>query len=478
MNNISYDDTTVKIDGIDFRYILNKQWPIIKFLTDRTKLNEQTVKYKNTSYFPENIFPNGLPFLEDEYIDKVAPEVIGIGNGIPGICLNGKQIYNEAKLPQLEKIIEYIYQFPALPDNWTDNNITNWIQTKLHKIEIYISGNISGNNTSTGWTEIYPGLGSPNGIARNENNILQLNGYFETNPYPVTIDMKHGLVYVNYRQALENGEYGNNPQKIRMFAEWPNTEIKDAINYLFKRAHAMKNNTEELQLDDMSETSGLKPIGLYLDKSDTIFNWIEQLQSSNILSGQLALIDDKIIFRLENPNREKKLDIPITDVLNHETLSVGLATNLLFSGYDITYKKSYSDNDTGDGHLIGENERYPTAEIYTGNDLTVNFIRDNNLEKRKEQYYDTSFVQIRANILNDLIKTFRHKIDSVEVPINLDYMELQFYDVVGYIPKQLKNTGIKYEWMLYNKKINIQKKTISFDLIERVRTKLWNNGNP
>jgi hypothetical protein len=469
MNNIQYDDKTVKIDGIDFRYVLNKKYPIIKFLIGRTELDDQAVKYNN-SYFPKtgvslktengktfNPFIYGLPFLEDEYIDKIIPECIGIGNGIPGICLNGKQIYDETQFPDLIKTTEYIFQFPI---GWT----------KLLKIEAYMDGNVIGNKTATGWTEIYPGLGNPN--LRNGTGAYQTENKDSSGNWRVITDSVTGLVKVNYLQALQNGEYGNTPNKLRMFAEWPNKNMKAAINFLMKLS-----KDETLVLSNDSELNGLADIGLYLDKSDPIFNWIEQLQSCNKLSGQLALIDDVMKFRLENPNREKKLDISETDVLNHETLSVGLATDLLFSGYDITYKKSYSDNDTNDGHLIGENERYPTAEIYTGNDLTVNFIRDNDLEKRREQHYDTSSVQERANILNDLIKTFRHKIDGVEVPILQAYMNLFFYDVIGYIPKQLENTKIDYEWIVYNKKVNIQKETISFDLIERVKTKLWNNGN-
>ena len=35
-----------------------------------------------------------------------------------------------------------------------------------------------------------------------------------------------------------------------------------------------------------------------------------------------------------------------------------------------------------------------------------------------------------------------------------------------------------YEWLIYQKKINIKEETITFDLVERVKTIYWNNGNP
>jgi len=185
-----------------------------------------------------------------------------------------------------------------------------------------------------------------------------------------------------------------------------------------------------------------------MDESKPVFEWIERIQSGNVIGGQLMLIDDKLIYRLENPNREKKTDIPETDVLNHHGLPVAAADELWFSGWNIAYKKSWAGNE--EGNIIGNTGRYPTAEVYNANDLTTLFRKG---ELPTQQWFDTSGIQTKINILNDTTTSQRHRIDAIEVPFAVKYLKLEIYDVVGYMPEALEDTGItSMEWMIYEKK--------------------------
>jgi hypothetical protein len=412
INKITHDMASAQIEGIDFRYLLNTKFPVETFTRDE------------------------FPFLQDDFIDVIKPVMLGIGNGVPGVPLNGLQIYSAFP----EKITQYDFQFPP---GWTT----------IYKVEV---------KQDDTWTEIYPGLGNP----------FFTEYYQASNPYPIDADSSTGKIKVYYAQALQDGEYGNDPNEIRMYGKWPNSAMEQAIKFLLSAT-----NDETLVSGFTGEFSNLAEIGLYLDSSEPIFTWIEKLQTANILGGQLMLIDDLLHYRLENPNRQKKLDIPATDVINHETLSVTIAEDFIYSGWDITWKKAWSGDEKEDGHSVGVNYRYPTASVYNGNDLTVKFIYSP--ENPAAQFFDTAALQQRIKIIRDTIASFRHKMVDVEVPMTHDYLELLIYDVIGYLPKTLENDAKSvYDWIIYEKKLNLKKETISLTLIERVKTDNWNEGNP
>jgi hypothetical protein len=402
MDKIAYNMTDAQIEGIDFRYRLN-----IKFPTDTFTREE-------------------FPFLQNDYIDIIKPVMLGIGNGIPGIPVNGLQIYSTFP----EKITRYDFQFPP---GWTN----------LYKVEV---------KQGDTWTEIYPGLGNP----------FFKEQYTVSNPYPINANALTGIVKVDYRQALQDGEYGNDPNEIRMYAKWGNSTTRQALEFLLSVS-----NDETLVSGFTGEFDNLAEIGLYMNSAESIFTWIEKLQAANILGGQLMLVDDLLYYRLENPNRQKKFDIPVTDVINHETLSVTIAENFMYSGWDITWKKAWSDNSDDSGHAVGVNYRYPTAPIYNGDDLTVKFIYPQ--ENPAAQFFDTSTLQQRIKIMQGMVSSFRHKIADVEIPMTPDYLELLIYDVIGYLPKTLENNSrAVYDWMIYEKKLNFKKETISLTLVERI----------
>ena len=412
--------TTVR--GIDFRHSLNVQFPIETFA--------------KTEY----------PFIEEEYLDRIKPEHIGLGNGVPGICLQGDQIYSD--LSSMTRLQRYDFRFPPGFDKHHDN----------FKIEIEAAGNIINDVAIDNWIEIFPGLGNP--------QITSGNGEYQTtNPLlnESHINSETGIVSVATPQALANGQWGNKPNKIRMYAVWPNSSMEDAVKFLLDRSgdETLSNGFF------MEQSERMAPMGLYLDDSKSAFEWIEILQSGNIIGGQLTLINGMFQVRAEDPNRNKKFDIDSVEVLNHENMPVETAAEFWFSGWELRYKKSWAGSQ--EGKIIGNTGRFPTAEIYTGTDLTAEYIRLDPLT----QYFNTAGGQARINILNDIIRNLRHKITELVVPFEKRYLELEIFDVIGYTPEALEENNDLPEWTVYSKKINIADETISLSLIERRRTSFW-----
>ena len=443
INHIDYNEDTVELSGIDFRYALNIKYPTETFSRDRS-----------------NAYPDGLPHLEEKYINKVIPAVLGHGNGIPGICLNGLQVYTDNSFTTT--INRYDFQFPP-----------GWIGAPI-KIEVKANNNTftGGLNANDSWIEVYPGLGNPW-----YNSMYKYEHPEATKP---TFDSKTGIVKIWWEQCIANKQRGNAPNEVRMYAKWPYAAMDEAIRELLR-----KTSDASLLSGFSGEFDGLAEIGLYMDESKSIFEWVEKLQASNVIGGQLMLIDNFLRFRLENPNRERKIIIHQTDVLNHKTLNVATADEFLYSGWDISYKKSWADDEEGEGHNIGPNYRYPTADVLNAEDLTVklNYTPGTaaNPTAPKNQLFDTSFLSKRVKIISDMINPpigsgLRHEITGLEVPMSSEYLKLLIYDVVGYLPETLENNGYAIQpidWLIYEKRINLKRETIQFTLVERRKTNDW-----
>ena len=111
-------------------------------------------------------------------------------------------------------------------------------------------------------------------------------------------------------------------------------------------------------------------------------------------------------------------------------------------------------------------------------DISAAMLREFTPTEGWAEIFDTSAVQQRVRIIRDLINTFRHRAHGVKVPMTRAYLELQIYDVVRYLPKPLEGAHFgPLEWMVYQKKINIEKETITLDLVQRARSLNWNGGN-
>jgi len=434
-DRIEYDMNEVEMSFIDYRYLLNRKYP-----TDVFTRTADT-----------------YPYLEESYEEKVKPVCFGIGNGIPGICTNGLQIYDGYP----NKIKYYDFQFPP---GWTN----------IYKVEV-----LNGDR----WSEVYPGLGNPFLTYSGDlgHYIPSIN-----HPNPIEQNSSTGVIKIHWSQVVEGANisndtgWGNGIKKVRMFGLWPNSSMKNAIKTLLELADK---NGELVQGFDGEFHSSLGAMGLYMDSSESIFTWIEKIQAGNILGGQLILKENKnlkkdcLFFKLENPNRLSKFEIPKNDVINHEKLSIESAEEFWYSGWDILFKKSHTDETgTSDGHLIGEQTdgRYPTAAIYNAQDLTVSF----SYETGQKQSFNLKYVRQRERIIRDLIKRQRHKIKGLILPMYSKYLNLSFFDVIEYLPKVLEENkeNSKMEWIIYDISKNIKQETITLTIIERIKSLNWNDG--
>jgi len=448
MTGIDHDKAMAKVTAVDFRYLLNAKYPHNTFTRDGSGGSP------------------ALPFLEDRHEGEVMPEMIGIGNGIPGVCLNGLQIYSNFPT----KIERYTYRFP--PGFIIDGNF---------KIEVRMNGNAPADDSPATfddtWVEVFPGLGNPRLADVGDGSLF---AYRPDNPLlgredvGTFIEPDKGLVHIHFRQALKNGRYGNDPNDARMFARWPDAGMYDAMHHLLKLT-----GNEKVHGQFTGEFAGLADVGLFMDSSESVFTWVERLQAANVLGGQLLLDDGALRFRLENPNRDRRLDIPRADVLNHEELAVGIAEDFMYSGWDIAWKKSHADGN--EGRIIGTNARYPAAPILNGVDLTTRYVRqvsEVDGQTRITEGFDTSHAQRRARIIRELVNTFRHRCRGVRLPMTREYLGLRIFDVVGYLPRALEDARHEpLEWMIYQKKIDVADETITLDLVQRVRSRNWNDGN-
>jgi len=479
VDGITHDVDKVAMEGIDYRYLLNFKYPTETFDRDRDR----------------------LPFLEDEYVGKTKPSMIGIGNGVPGIPLNGSQIYRYRSFP--DTIDRYDFQFPP---GWTE----------VYKIEVSVSGQPVNEKDTEGWIEIWPGLGNPNfgGIRRERGDIEggdddeeedKIGGYQREHPFDLEnpsnpayppfgpydpnnprdtrpqIDPDSGIVRVWWSQALKGGEFGNKLNSVRMFAKWPNSQPEKAFRFLLEKAGG------DLLEGFEGEFEGLAPVGLYMGESRPIFEWIEKLQAANTIGGQLMLSDGSLHFRQENPNRARLFSIPRADVLNHETLPVSLAGDFMHSGWELSYKKAWG-SDSEEGRMAYPNYRNPTAGILTGLDLTARFSYEQTEKPERPEkdeppytieYFDVAAIRKRSRIISDMTAGVRHRITGLELPMARAYLELLVYDVVGYVPRALEDTGrAMIDWIVYEKKMDLKNETVALTLVERVTTRHWEHPPP
>jgi len=443
MTGIAHDMETAKITAIDYRYLLNAKYPFETF---------------------EREGGNGHPFLEDRHVGAVKPEMIGIGNGIPGVCLNGLQIYKA--LPALDKVEFYDFRFPPgfrthLDDGRPDPAFKIEVRMNSNTLQQGIAGQLDG-----GWIEVWPGLGNP--------RLLDTDARYRPEHPAATrprIDAAAGIVQIHFLHALKNSQHGNDPCEARMYARWPCEGTREAITRLLDLA-----GDYSLKAAFTGEFDGLAPVGLFMDESRPAFEWIERLQAGNVIGGQLFLVNDALKFRQENPNRPTKLSVPDSDALNHETLGVEVAEDFMYSGWEISYVKCRADGD--EGRLVGTNRRYPTAPILVAEDATA-FLERQTVGGRVTERFNVDGARRRERIIRDLTNTFRHRVNGLVLPMAREYLELLVFDVIEYLPRALAEQGHRpKEWTIYKIGKNVTDGTVTLDLVERAYSEGWRHPAP
>jgi len=459
LNKIGYDKTTVEIEAIDFRYRLNAKYPTRVISRDEDNADG----YWN--------------FLEDDHEGTIRAEARGSCNGVPGVPVNGKQVFVAGG--SLAMIDWYDFQFPP---GWTD----------VYKIEVEMSGPLNGIDCN-GWIEIWPGLGKFEwGATPVAGQVPAYNPEHpdDTAPQGIEYDTAHpdfpgrtigpggGVIRVWWQHAMQGAARASSPNKIRMFARWGSDSPRDIVTELIGLA-------DPFLLEDFSgEFAGTAPIGLYMDSSEPIWNWIEKAQSGNVVGSQLVAVNDTLRYRQENPNRPRRFTIHPTQVLNHETLWVELADDFMFSGWDISYRTSLDGAGAGEGEgrQVGSNFRYPIAEILNGHDLTVLYERAGvwgSSNNPLREGFNKDALTRRLTILRHMIDSVRYRVTSLTVGMSAQFDGVVLYDVLGYSPKVLEDMGRpSMDWIVYEKATDLDAGTVTFNMVERVFSDAWHFPTP
>jgi len=286
-------------------------------------------------------------FISDNLVDKIQLDAYGYCKGVTGTCVNRNQIYNP---PQ------YV---PA-------NGFNNWFEFKFaRKITSIESVWVEMSDI---WTQVFPGLGVPNDPQYQDN-------WHNTNPNPIQLvckdqSGKEYTITVDDGNKDHLGDYDNDG-RIRI---WHSQAMKDNPGHLERRngdANKVKMNgvfvdlhtPKDIIKDLMSyyggidgdnfnnavwddELSSMKPIGICLETSRSVFDWIELIQNGSLLGFQMLIDKDKFSVRVDNANREETFNIRWNEMLNKNTLTPEINGDNYATFTTINYMKDYTDDKT------------------------------------------------------------------------------------------------------------------------------------
>jgi len=158
-----------------------------------------------------------------------------------------------------------------------------------------------------------------------------------------------------------------------------------------------------------------------------------------------------------------------------------MADDFMFSGWDITYRTSHGSPGEGEGRVVGSNFKYPIAEILNGHDLTTRYFRDEvpGSPGGFSEGFEIEHLARRVRIVRDLVDTVRYRITGLEVEISRRFLDLQICDVIGYLPRALRDSGLPtLDWLVYEKTIDLDRGSITLSLVERRFSEAWHYPTP
>ena len=315
----------------------------------KDKRSRLTFKAPNTFYNLDD-----YPFIDENDLDKVIQDAYGYCRGVKGTCINRNQVYNPP-----------LYQPASGFNNW----FTFKFARKITSIEdVWV-------NKSDVWTQIFPGLGIPN----NQNWTAgqdELLFWQATNPHPIQLIYKDAALndqYVDITNANKDNLgslYPTNDGRIRI---WWSQALKDNVGFLERRngnADVVKmtgvfvnfNTPGDIVRDMMTyygdlpydesyfnmedwetEMTGMRQIGICLNKDDNIYNWIEKIQNGSMMGFQLLIYQNLFSARVDNPNRDETFNIRFNEIINRDVLEPEMNGDAYASFTSINWGLDYTD---------------------------------------------------------------------------------------------------------------------------------------
>jgi len=363
-----------------------------------------------SSHVLRNVFTEeDYPFLDESYYDRPLQEAYGECLGIPGVCLHGRQIYEEHRpgTADLEnKLQAYAYRFAS--------NISRldeiWVEMTSGEITV-------GGETRhvEGWTAVWrrelPPFGTPDrfvgwrpGIAQGDLSLLS-----------------DGIIRLDWRVAKRGGDRENTMNNVRVNGEFAGVRTPLAIvARLFMDWSELdpSSNASFWVTNNNSELSVLSPypVGVFFDRSMLLYEAIEKLQTSSVLGFQLLVTEDRYAFKVDNPNRPKSFTITAYDILHLDDVEIDYNLSLYGTSTDIRYAYNHEQ---GEGrHAINDEHR-----------LTI--LDNHRIERVWEQHSGLSRKQdahLTGRILLDDFVAYRPIIRNIKLRAD-KWLGLSLYDM-------------------------------------------------
>ena len=288
------------------------------------------------------------PFIDDKEIDKIMIDAYGYCKGVPGTCTNRNQIYIN-------------------PQSTTFNNHFEFkFARKITSIEeVWVK-------MSDVWTQVFPGLGIPG-----NNDADSPDRYLPINPNQIALiwtDQNDTERYEIVTQENKNtlGTY-NNDGRIRI---WWSQAMRDNPGFLYRRngdANEVKMNGVFVDLHNPGEiikdllvhygnltndnhhfdneewareTEGMRSIGICLDSSKSVFDWIGLIQNGSMIGFQVIVYKNLFSIRTDNANREVSFNIRWIEILNKDEISPEINGEHYATFTTINYHKDYTDDES------------------------------------------------------------------------------------------------------------------------------------
>ena len=315
--------------------------------------------------FTEAEYPAEYQFFDDAVKDKDMQEVYGHCLGVPGVCLQGKQIY--ASGSSETKLVQYKFRFAS--------RITrvDRIQVKMTSGEIDDPDGATGATGATsttkkidGWTTVYqrvkPNDGSPDdwsgnyprwkpGIITGRGpeywSVSTFMGITSTQLNPTNTSLlDNGEITLHWKVAKQGGEYENGINEVRMDGLFidkttPLAIIVDIMeNYAGVPPDGLRYNTYEIGWELAPLTH---KIGVMFDKPITVYEAIEKLQGGCVIGFQFYVHENRFTARLDNPNRAERPAIKSYEILNLDEVEIDWNAELYGTYTDIEYAYNYSE---------------------------------------------------------------------------------------------------------------------------------------
>ena len=234
----------------------------------KDKRERLSYKIPNEKYTVEK-----YPYIEDNMIDKDIQEAYGICFGVPGVCLNGKQVYIDETYPEDGYIDFYEFRFSR------EITRVDKIEVKMANGELADPDNPDNTIKIDGWTTIYQ-------RTRGQSPDNWFGWKTGVTPGDLETKKAEGIITLHYAVAKQGGKQENKVNDARMDGTFINFKNPlDIIQDIMETYGGIIYDDKKYDIDEFESELGKlsnNDIGILFDKSISIYEAIENIQSGTV----------------------------------------------------------------------------------------------------------------------------------------------------------------------------------------------------